>query len=438
MNQILDTKNWYLSNFEIFEHSLNGESLKPIHKLRKDAIAKFSEMNFPSNHDEDWRFTNISPILNYNFKLSNDKHNIADKDIEQFKFDKFENNVLVFINGHFSKDLSMMKIINEIFIAGSLADEIENNSELFKKHFGMYAKHNQHIFTALNTAFAKDGAFIFVPEGKVVEEPVHILFIADSKGQNLLLQPRNLFIAGKNSQIKIIEHYVTLSEDTYFTNAVTEIFVDDNSIIEHVKLQEESMKAFHISRTEAVQARSSNFISHSVSLGGDISRYDVNTKFNAEGAECSINGLYLLRENQLYDTHSIIDHAMPLCTSHEHYKGILTDKSKAVFNGKVIVRPDAQKTNAYQANNNIILSNEALVNTKPQLEIFADDVKCSHGATIGQLDNDALFYLKSRGIGEEESKIMLLHAFASDIVKLINFEAIKVYLEKILDERFNK
>lgn len=438
MNKILDIKKWYLSNFELFEHSLNGESLKPIHKLRKDAIEKFSDMNFPTTHDEDWRFTNISPIFDYNFNLCNDKHNLSQKDIEHFKLEKLNGNFLAFVNGHFAKDLSDIKNVSGNFIVGSISEEIEKDSELFKKHFGKYAKHNQQIFTALSTAFAKDGAFIFVPEGKIIEEPVQFLFIADSRNENFLIQPRNLFIAEKNAQVKIIEHYVSLSESTYFTNAVTEIYCGENSIVEHVKLQEESNKAFHISRTEILQERSSNFVSHSISLGAEITRNDVNTKFNNEGAESTINGLYLLSGNQLYDTHTIIDHAVPQCTSHEHYKGILTDKSRGVFNGKVIVRPDAQKTNAFQENNNIILSNEAIINTKPQLEIFADDVKCSHGATIGQLDDDALFYLKSRGIGEEQSKIMLLHAFASDIVKLINIKQVRHYLEKILDERFNK
>jgi Fe-S cluster assembly protein SufD len=263
------------------------------------------------------------------------------------------------------------------------------------------------------------------------------LFLTTRAEENILTQPRNLFVAGKNSQVTIIEHYASLDENIYFTNAVTEIFADENAVVDHVKLQEESKKAFHIARMEIDQEKNSNFSSHAISLGGDISRNDFNSRFNDKGSECMMNGLFLTDGTQLFDVHTLIDHAKPHCNSHEHYKGILDDKSRGVFNGKVIVRQDAQKTNAFQENNNIILSDDALINTKPQLEIFADDVKCSHGATIGQLDEEAMFYLKSRGIGEETSKSILIHAFASDVIKSIKVDAIKNYVEKILSDRFD-
>ncbi|MEE9448553.1 MAG: Fe-S cluster assembly protein SufD, partial [Ignavibacteriaceae bacterium] len=224
----------------------------------------------------------------------------------------------------------------------------------------------------------------------------------------------------------------------YFTNAVTEIIADESTVVDHIKLQEESINAFHIARMEVNQERNSNFSSHLISIGAALTRNDFNSRFNDESGECTLNGLYMIEGNQLFDAHTLIDHAMPHCNSHEHYKGILNDKSRGVFNGKVIVRPDAQKTNAFQQNNNILLSNDALVNTKPQLEIFADDVKCSHGATIGQLDEEARFYLKSRGIGEEASRAILLHAFASDVITSIKTESLRNYLEKIITERFNQ
>jgi Fe-S cluster assembly protein SufD len=277
-----------------------------------------------------------------------------------------------------------------------------------------------------------------VHDNKIVDEPINILFITAAGEEKILSQPRNLFVAGKNSQVTIIERYASLDNGIYFTNVVSEIVTGENSSINHIKIQEEGLKAFHVSRTEVDQEKNSNFVSYSISLGGEISRYDLNSKFNDEGGECSLNGLYLLTGNQLYDTHSLIDHAKPHCTSHEHYKGILDDTSRGVFNGKVIVRKDAQKTNAFQENNNIILSDGALVNTKPQLEIFADDVKCSHGATVGQLDQDSLFYLRSRGIGEEKARDILIHAFASDVIKSIKVEQVKNYLEEILEGRFNK
>jgi Fe-S cluster assembly protein SufD len=294
------------------------------------------------------------------------------------------------------------------------------------------------IFTALSTAFTDDGAFIYIPSGKIVEEPIHIIFITDSGNEKILTQPRNLFIAEKNSQVTIIEHYFGKDGEIYFTNSVTEIVAEENAIVDHIKLQEESKKAFHIARMEVDQERSSNFSSHLISTGADLTRNDFNAKFNDEGGECTLNGLYMIDGKQLFDAHTLMDHAKPHCNSHEHYKGILDDKSRGVFNGKIIVRQDAQKTNAFQENNSILLSDEALVNTKPQLEIFADDVKCSHGATIGQMDDDAKFYLKSRGIGEEASNSILLHAFASDVITSIKIESIRNYIEKIISNKFNQ
>lgn len=444
MSDILEIKKWYLNNFETFENSLNGESKKPIHLIRKEAISNFNKLNFPTTHDEDWRFTNIAPLLKYNFEPAT-QADVKAKQIEKFKFKNLKGNVLIFINGHFNPILSIIKnsssedsgAQNEIRV-GNIADEIKNNSAVIDKYFGKYANHKEQIFTALSTAFTQDGAFVFIPDNKIVEEPIQILFLTSTSGKNIITQPRNLFVAGKNSQASIVERYISLDDGVYFTNVVTEIVAGENSNLEHVKLQEESLKAFHISRTEIDQERASNFSSCSISLGGNIARHDINSHFNDEGSECSLNGLYLLTGNQLYDTHSLIDHAKPHCNSHEHYKGILDDDSRGVFNGKVIVKRDAQKTNAFQENKNIILSSGALVNTKPQLEIFADDVKCSHGATIGQLDEDAMFYLKSRGIGEEKAKAILIHAFASDVVRKIKIEEVRNYLEKILEVRFNK
>jgi Fe-S cluster assembly protein SufD len=402
-----------LSNFDSFQNSLNGESRQPINQLRKDAILKFSELSFPTIKDEEWKYTNISPLLKHYFKSPAANHSIEKSKIDQFKFDILKGFLAVFVNGIFAHPA-------------------------VNKYFNKYADYTRHIFTCLNTAFTKDGAFIYIPDGKIVADPIQILFIASSSGEKILSQPRNLFSFGKNSQVKILEHFVSLDEGIYFTNSVSEISVGENAIVSHVKLQEESKKAFHIHRIEVEQERSSNFSSHSISFGGNISRNDLNVRFNGEGGESTLNGLYLTGDEQLYDTHTMIDHAKPHCTSHEHYKGILDNKSRGVFNGKVMVRKDAQKTNAFQENNNIILSAEALVNTKPQLEIFADDVKCTHGATIGQLDMDSMFYLKSRGIGEENARAILIHAFASEVLKSIPLEPVKNYIESILSEKFNK
>lgn len=366
------------------------------------------------------------------------KTQLSAKDIQKYLFNGLKGSLLVFVNGFYDDKLSKKALLPKGAVASNLNTALKENNEIIDKHFGKYADHSNHIFTALNSAFTREGAFIYIPDKKIVDDPIHLLFITDSDKEKFLIQPRNLIVAGKNSQVTVIEHYVSVNESIYFTNNVTEIVADENAVVDHVRVQEESKKAFHIARMEVDQERTSNFTSHLISFGAEIARNDFNARFNDEGGECTLNGLYLIGGNQLFDAHTIIDHAKPHCNSHEHYKGILDDKSRGVFNGKVMVRKDAQKTNAFQENNNIILSDEALVNTKPQLEIFADDVKCSHGATIGQLDTEAMFYLRSRGIGNETATAILIHAFASDVVQSIKMEPIKQYLEGILSARFNQ
>ena len=435
---MIDIKDWYISNFGEFEKRLNGGKESSIHQLRKDALSNFSKLEFPSIKDEEWKYTSIVPLLKYNFVTSLKEKKISKDFIKSLLFDGLEHSLIVFINGRFSNEHSDLLNLPNGVVVGSIAEEIKKNNEILLKHFGRYADHRDHIFTALSTAYTDDGAFIYVPAGKIVKEAIHIVFITDSPEEKILTQPRNLFVAEKNSQVTIIEHYVGNEDEIYFTNAVTEIVAEENAILDHIKLQEESKKSFHIARMEVDQERNSNFSSHLISTGADLTRNEFNAKFNDEGGECTLNGLYMIDGTRLFDAHTLMDHAKPHCNSHEHYKGILDEKSRGVFNGKVIVRQDAQKTNAFQENNNILLSDQALVNTKPQLEIFADDVKCSHGATIGQMDDDAKFYLKSRGIGEEASKGILLHAFASDVITSIKIDSIKNYIEKLITEKFNQ
>jgi Fe-S cluster assembly protein SufD len=412
MNELIEIKKWYLSNFAEFEKRLNGEKSSAIHQIRKDALAKFEQLDFPTTRNEEWKYTNISPLLQHNFVPSFHKGIVEKEFIKNKLFDELEHSLIVFVNGCYSEEHSKLLNLPKDVIVGSIAEAIKSKNPVVLKHFSKYADHKNHIFTALSTAYTKDGAFIYVPEGKIVEEPIHIIFVTSSSDVKLNTNPRNIFIAEKNSQATIIEHYIGAEDSTYFTNAVTEIFTGENAVLDHIKLQEAS--------------------------GGNISRNDFNTIFTDEGGECTLNGLFITNGTQLFDVHSLIDHAMPHCSSYEHYKGILDEKSRGVFNGKVIVRKDAQKTNAFQENNNILLSTEALVNTKPQLEIFADDVKCSHGATIGQLDEEARFYLKSRGIGEETTTSILLRAFASDVLTSIKVSSVRNYLEKIINERIHQ
>jgi Fe-S cluster assembly protein SufD len=438
MDQIFENKNWYLKNYESFENSLNGDKLNSISGLRKDALKTFSELDFPTIKDEEWKYTSIAPLLQHNFIPVTEKKNLTKDQIKNFLFDGLDSNVVVVINGQFSEELTSLNEIANGVTVKSIAKAISENSPLIKKHFGKYADFSKHIFTSLSTAYTRDGVLIHIPEGKIVEQPIHILFITSSEDEKLLIQPRNLFVAEAGSQSSVIEHFVNINSNIYFTNTVTEIVVGENAVFDHVRLQEENKSSFHIGRMDVDLERSGNFTSHFISLGASLSRNDFNARFNDEGGECTFNGLFLTEGSQLFDAHTLIDHAKPHCNSHEHYKGILNHKSRGVFNGKVIVRPDAQKTNAFQENNNIILSQEALVNTKPQLEIFADDVKCSHGATIGQLDKEAMFYLKSRGLGEETARSILIHAFASDVIKSVKVLPVRNYIEEILNDKFNK
>jgi Fe-S cluster assembly protein SufD len=435
--ELKDIKSFYIENFGKFENSLNGGASTPIHKIRKDALSNFSKLEFPTTRNEEWKYTSIAPLLKHTFIPARKSTSVDASKIKQFLFNALEHSLLVFVNGFYSDELSDIKDLPKGVIAGSIVDAIDNHPEIVQKHFSRYADYKEQIFTALSTAYTKDGAFVYIPDGKIIEEPIHILYLGFAGNEKILIQPRNLFVAGKNSQATIIEHYASLDEGIYFTNTVTEVFADENAVLDHIKLQDENKDAFHIARMEVDQERNSNFSSNMISFGAGLSRNDFNTRFNDTGGECMLNGLFMIDGEQLFDVHTMIDHAKPLCNSHEHYKGILDGNSRGVFNGKVMVRPDAQKTNAFQENNNIILSDRALVNTKPQLEIFADDVKCSHGATIGQIEDEALFYLKSRGIGDKTARGMLIHAFASDVVNSIKVEAIKNYLEEILTNKFN-
>jgi Fe-S cluster assembly protein SufD len=438
VENVIEFKEWFIKNFESFENGLNGDKTIELHKRRKEALDTFSRLPLPTLKDEEWKYTNISPLLKYNFSLSEEGAQVSNKLLNKFRFEEEKSNLVVFVNGKYSKAYSKLFSIPEGVIIESISDAIKNNSGIIKKHFGNYAKSEKQIFTALSAAYTRDGAFIYIPDGKIIEDMVHLLFITTDSVNKIITQPRNLFVAGKNSNVTIIEHFISESDNIHFTNSVTEIVADEDSVVDHIRLQEENKNSFHIARMEVDQERGSNFTSHSFSTGCAITRNDFNTRFNDEYGECILNGLYLIDDNQLFDAHTLIDHAKPNCNSHEHYKGILDNKSKGVFNGKVLVRPDAQKTNAFQQNNNILLSENAMVNTKPQLEIFADDVKCSHGATIGQLDDDAKFYLKTRGIGEEAAMSILIHAFASDVIKSIKIGSIRNYLENILTARFNQ
>lgn len=429
-------KDWYLKNFEKFEAGLNGEMASDIHKIRKNAIAAFAEMDFPTTKNEEWKYTNISPILNYNFTPAESKIELSEKAVSKFHIHRLKARFLVFINGRFmEKRSSSYKDLEKLGVKiGSFADIINNSSETANRYFAKYAKLNNG-FAALNTAFANDGAFVYVPDNVTITDPIHIINLSGNADENILTQPRNLIITGKNSKVKIIESYNSITDKAHFTNVVTEAVSDESSNIELYKIQDENLSSFHISLTQIEQKKHSVFTIYTITTGGAIVRNDINSVLNDEGCETHLYGLYLTDGSQHVDNHTLMDHAKPHCLSNELYKGVLNGKSRAVFNGKVYVRPDAQKTNAYQSNKNILLSPDATVDTKPQLEIFADDVKCSHGATVGQLDEESLFYLRSRGISKDMARSILIRAFANDIFDEIKTHELHEHLNNIVLEK---
>ncbi len=319
-------------------------------------------------------------------------------------------------------------------LSAALANPPEPDA-LIEKHLGKYALTADNAFAALNQAFFTDGAFIFVPPGVEIAGPVQVIYISSAKESGETIQPRNLIIAEANSKLTVVESYISTGNAAYFTNAVTEIIAGDNATIEHVKLQDESADAFHIATIAGEFGRASNVTVHSFALGAKLSRTNIRAKLAGEGLECILNGLYLTRGEQLADHHMIVEHAQPHCASHEYFNGILDDKSKGVFHGRIYVHPAAQKTDAKQTNKNLLLSDDATADTKPQLEIYADDVKCTHGATIGQLNEESIFYLRSRGIPEKTARRMLIHAFAGEIVERVKCAPVREEVDKLVWDR---
>ncbi|MEK6572143.1 MAG: Fe-S cluster assembly protein SufD [Bacteroidota bacterium] len=436
-------RDWYLSSFQAFEKNLNGAASSHLHAIRKAAIARFAELGFPSTREEEWKYTDVAPLTRVNFKpvLNNVVDGLTMTDLERsvplcgrnLKWDR-----LVWVNGHFSKEISSISALQAGVKIGSLADAMRHDPRVLEEHLAQYARYEENAFTALSTAFLQDGAFIYVPNGVLVQAPIHLLFLSTNLGPEFVSYPRNLIIIGKNSQVAIVETHASLADNMYFTNAVTEIVLGENAVLEYDKVQVESVRSFHIGTTHAHQGRSSTLISNSISFGGALVRNNLTAVLDGDGVECTLNGLYLAAGQQHIDNHTTIDHAKPHCNSHELYKGVLAGKSRGVFNGKIIVRKNAQKTDARQTNKNLVLTDDAAIDTKPQLEIFADDVKCTHGATIGQLDEEAIFYLRSRGVGFNNARDILIGAFASDVINRIKIEPLREQLHQMLHARLGQ
>lgn len=415
-------------------HAMVGEASRDapawLRALRASAAERFTELGFPTRRDEDWRVTPIAPIVETPFTRT--AGTLTAQELIPFTYAGLSGTQLVFVNGRYVPGLSTMGTLPKGVTVGTLAEAFAQDAELVQAHLGRHASFHTEAFAALNTAALEDGAFVHIARNVVSEEPIHLLFVSTAAGQASVSHPRLLIIADEHSQSTIVESYAGPAGQVYLTNAVTEVVVSENAIVDHYKIQQESLKAFHVATLQVQMAGGSNFSSHSIGLGGAIVRNDANAYLGGEGIECTLNGLYRANGYQLVDNHTSIDHAMPHCNSHEIYKGILDGHARGVFNGKIFVREDAQKTDAKQTNKTLLLSNDAQINTKPQLEIFADDVRCTHGATIGQLSADALFYLRARGIPESQARDLLIYAFAADIASRIKVDAVRSYLDHAL------
>lgn len=419
--------------FEWFEQHASKPAW--IFPLRKAGMARFAELGFPTLQDEDWRFTNLAALVKLPFRPAFDAsaNGLTAEDLKAFTFAGLDAIRLVFVNGHYVPELSSpaeagLRVKN-------LAAALVEDSALVEKHLGRYAQDPANPFSALNTAFFQDGGFVHVAAGKTLSRPIHLLFVSATQEPGATAQPRNLILVEKNSRATVIESYVSTVDTAYVTNAVTELLLEEGARLEHCKFQNESPEAFHVAAIHAKLGRNSNLIAHSIALGARLSRNNIRTQLAAEGVECVLNGLYLTRDEQLADHHMIVEHAQPHCQSHEYYNGILDGRSKGVFHGRILVRQPAQKTDAKQTNKNLLLSDEATVDTKPQLEIYADDVKCTHGATVGQLNDESIFYLRARGIGAERARRMLIHAFAGEIIDRIRCAPLRNELDRLIWDR---
>jgi len=390
--------------------------------LRQAAFARFADLGFPTTRNEEWRFTNVNAIARATFAP-------AGRGATQIRLPKGPLQ-LVFANGHL---LTRPEGLPKGLEVGGFADD----PGTVEKHLGKYASFQENAFVALNTAMTQDGALIRVARGAVIPEPIEIFYVTTAAEEPIATHPRALFLIDANAQCTIVERYLGVGEGVYFTNAVTEIVAADGAVVDHYKVQQEAISAYHVGTTQASIGPSANFSSTSISLGGALVRNDANAVLSG-GSEGTLNGLYIVNGAQHVDNHTIIDHTQPHANSHEVYKGILDGKSHAVFNGKIFVRKDAQKTDSKQTNKNLVLSDDAVVDTKPELQILADDVRCTHGATIGQLDAEALFYLQSRGIGKREAQSLLTFAFAKDVVDRIKVQSLRDSLEQILFEKFHE
>lgn len=428
-----DAREHYVAGFGQFAEREAAGDPPWLHALRKQAIARFAETGFPTRDDEAWRYTNLGPIARTPFEIAAPASAVIGRaDLERLSFPVFACSVFVFVNGRFAPSLSAPRALAGGIQVGNLAAALPSPLCPLEGHLGSLARPDEGALVALNTAFFTDGVMLHVPAGVEIETPIHVVYLSVPGERATISYPRTLVVAGRGSRATVVEDFVSLGGGLAFTNAVCEIALAEGSAVEHVSLQREHEDAAHLGAIRVRQARDSRYKAHGISLGGRLTRNDVLAILDGPGADCELNGFYVASDAQHVDNHTTIDHARPQGTSREFYKGVLDDRARGVFSGKVIVRPGAQKTSAQQTNKNLLLSADAEIDSKPQLEIFADDVRCSHGSSIGQLDEDALFYLRARGIDLATARSLLMRAFSAEITARIGIGALRERIDELL------
>lgn len=430
VTELAKTENTYQAAFRSARDS--SPTVPWLELVRGSAMERFEQLGFPTVHEEDWKYTNLAQLAKQSFVPAGRPSSFA-VDSARFVYPETSTAHLVVVNGFLSEELSVKTGLEDVVaidLLSAVADARYN--KIARSYTARNVGYHNNGLAALNTAFLQSGLFLWIPRGIKVETPIQVTFLTDADTADQATFPRLLVVAEENSSATLIESFVSTRDEQYFTNAVAEIIVKDGARLEHYRMQREASKAFHVSTTSAELWRSSTYDTTSMNLGARLSRHDISVVMDHEGGECWVDGLYLVGADQHTDTHSVIDHKQPHCNSHQLYKGILDDNARAVFNGKIFVREGAQKTDAMQTNKNLLLSPHARVDTKPQLEIYADDVKCAHGAAVGQIDQEELFYLQTRGINPELGRSLLTYGFAEEVIGKIKIESLRSQLDQIV------
>ncbi len=432
-------KEYLVENFDTYYNNLNGLSETFFGEAKKEYYEELKSSDFPTLKTEKWKYTNLNEIVKENFipATLNKTIEIFDDLSNNFLLKSTESIKLVFVNGIFEEKFSDLSKVPDGIIIKNLSSALKENKKLVEVHLNNILK-DKSLFNTINNVYANDGLFVYIPKNKVLEIPVQILHVTGNKESKVMSVPRNLIFADSNSEISIVVNYKGISENSYLMNALTEVFLDSDARVNVYTVQDENESSFHIENTVVYQLKNSNYSNYTFTFGGKITRNDLSSSLQGENIETHFYGLSLGKGEEHIDNHTFVEHAKPNCMSNELYKSILDDKSHGVFAGKILVDKDAQKTNAYQSNKTVLLSKEAKIDTKPQLEIFADDVKCSHGATVGQLDSNALFYIKTRGIGEDTAKSMLIRAFAADVIENVKIDELRDLLNHKIFEHLQK